>query len=319
MKPLECRQYTPGDESAILKLFSACFPGRTMSPEYWNWRFRDNPTGRIMIETAWDQDILAAHYAVSPVFIGIHGCDHLTGLSMTTMTHPEYRGRGLFTTLAERLYKRMAVNDFAAVWGFPNINSHPGFVRKLQWRDIYEIPMFRVQLDRLRTIPDFSSHITEIADFDKRFDDLWELVCSSGQIRVKRDLRYLQWRFSLNPETSYRTICYTQGDQLKGYAVFSRYRETDLQVVDLITTGDKGIGLELISAILQICMEEGVEALKMWLPVFDPLFQELEQIGFENHSPTFLFGARALTDDPALMNIMDIRKWRISMSDSDVF
>lgn len=59
--------------------------------------------------------------------------DYHTGLSGTTMTHPEYRGKGLFPVLARSTYARMKAANMAMVWGFPNAMSHRGFVRNLNW------------------------------------------------------------------------------------------------------------------------------------------------------------------------------------------
>jgi len=62
---IDIRPYNPGDEQAILELFEASF-GRTMSGDYWRWRFLDNPVGEPKIDLAWDGTTLAGHYAVSP-------------------------------------------------------------------------------------------------------------------------------------------------------------------------------------------------------------------------------------------------------------
>ncbi|HYW76097.1 MAG TPA: GNAT family N-acetyltransferase, partial [Gammaproteobacteria bacterium] len=45
--------------------------------------------------------------------------------------HPDYRGKGLFTRLAERTYEAAAERGFHSVYGVANANSTPGFVRKL--------------------------------------------------------------------------------------------------------------------------------------------------------------------------------------------
>ncbi len=44
----EVRDYNEGDESAILDLFELVF-GKSMSRDFWKWRFVDNPSGEGMI------------------------------------------------------------------------------------------------------------------------------------------------------------------------------------------------------------------------------------------------------------------------------
>lgn len=102
---MEIRDYKPGDEKQILKLFEYSF-GKKLPEEYWHWRFIDNPQKQIMIKLMWDKEILAGHYAVSPIEMIVHGEKILTALSMTTMTHPDYIGKGIFTQLA-KLYIEM--------------------------------------------------------------------------------------------------------------------------------------------------------------------------------------------------------------------
>ncbi len=149
---LKTRLYQPGEESQILTLFRHSY-GREMSEAYWNWRFRDAPAGPAVIFLTWDGDILAAHYAVTSLVLRIEGQDWLTGLSGTTMTHPDYRGQGLFPKLGRSTYAHMAKAGMGLVWGFPNVQSHRGFIRDLNWADIYEVPTLRLSVSgRLRLI-----------------------------------------------------------------------------------------------------------------------------------------------------------------------
>ena len=128
---MEIKAYKLGDELKIIELFEQSF-GKKMSLEYWKWRFSDNPfTSNIFIDLMWDNDLLVGHYAVSPVEMILEDKKILTALSMTTMTHPQYGGKGIFSKLAENLYKRLTEEGYTMVWGFPNNNSHYGFNKNL--------------------------------------------------------------------------------------------------------------------------------------------------------------------------------------------
>ena len=96
---MEIRNYSSGDEQKILELFSLVFK-KEMSLDYWKWRFLDNPERMTMIKLMWDGDLLAGHYALSPMRLLIGDDVVLSGLSMTTMIHPKYFGKGIFTKLA---------------------------------------------------------------------------------------------------------------------------------------------------------------------------------------------------------------------------
>ena len=310
--------YQPGDEKHILELFSKCFPGRQMDPQYWDWRFKHNPSGNIQIQLAWLNDDLVGHYAVSPVILSIHGIDHLTALSMTTMTHPSHRGLRLFPSLAGKLYERMTQESYSAVWGFPNDMSHRVFVRDLGWRDIYEIPMFALDLERIKQVIQPNS-IRELDQFGAECDTLWQQVQQSYGILTQRDQKYLNWRFRDNPITQYRILGYQSDGAFHGYLVFSVYRGEHLQIVDMLTVPDPGIAIELVRAAINIAKDMKMKVVKMWLPVYQGVHQELDRIGFVNTGPITYLGARALNLDTQNEDVWDARHWYYSMSDSDNF
>lgn len=83
-----------------------------------------------------------AYYGVFPVGVQVAGARVLAAQSGDTMTHPKHQGRGLFTTLAKMAYERARESGIAIVFGFPNANSFPGFVRKLGWSHCYDMISF---------------------------------------------------------------------------------------------------------------------------------------------------------------------------------
>jgi len=136
---LTFRPYAPGDELAIAGLDRLVFQ-RERGPEVWLWRYRDAPDGPGIVELAWDGDKLVGHYAVSPTTLLVDGREVRGWLSGDTMTHPDYRARGLFPALAERARAQMGPSFW---YGFPNAQSHRTFVDKLGWRDIAQVPTLR--------------------------------------------------------------------------------------------------------------------------------------------------------------------------------
>ena len=96
---MEIQMYQAGDEFAIVDLFETVFQ-RPWSLEQWKWRFGNNPAGNHKIALMWDKKVLAGHYAVSPVNMYLNESPLKTALSLTTMTHPDYGGRGVFKALS---------------------------------------------------------------------------------------------------------------------------------------------------------------------------------------------------------------------------
>ncbi len=80
-----------------------------------------------------DGDI-AAYYGVFPVRVHLNGVVSIAAQSGNTMTSPEHQGKGLFTILARMTYEAARDEGIAFVFGFPNKNSYPGFIKKLNWK-----------------------------------------------------------------------------------------------------------------------------------------------------------------------------------------
>jgi len=311
------RPYSAGDEQAIIRLASVVYPGLSLDLAGWNWRYKDNPAGQAIIELAQVDDEVVAHYAVSPVVVCADGSDKLTHLSLLTMTHPDWRGHRLFPQLAERAYRRAGLGGSEVIWGFPNRNSHRGFVNYLDWEDVYEIPMLRLALTGYNTF-DLSPNVTEVLGFDERVDELWQRVRSRCRYMVKRDATYLQWRYVQNPTEHYRILVYTgsAGGDVLGYVVFKRYR-SECQVVDLLAQ-NVHVGSLLIQSVTRLISDDATppDSLSLWLNVTDPLHHALEKSGFRNEGPVTYFGIRFFQGCGWMLDFHD---WHIAMGDSDVF
>lgn len=108
-------------------------PAAPFAPAEWDWFYLENPNGSPLISLFVDDDRVLGHYAIMPTRL-VHGDRTLLGYrSMSTMVHPDARGRGLFTELAGRVYDMAAGAGASLVYGFPNKNSAPGFVKHLGW------------------------------------------------------------------------------------------------------------------------------------------------------------------------------------------
>lgn len=75
----------------------------------------------------------AAFYGVFPYPMEYNGKFYLAAQSGDTMTSPAHGGKGLFTTLAKMTYDLAKAEGIQFIFGFPNDNSYPGFVKKLSW------------------------------------------------------------------------------------------------------------------------------------------------------------------------------------------
>lgn len=75
----------------------------------------------------------AGFYGVYSCEVELDGVKSLVVQSGDTMTHVNHSGKGLFTKLALKTYELSRSLGVKFVFGFPNYNSYPGFVKKLGW------------------------------------------------------------------------------------------------------------------------------------------------------------------------------------------
>lgn len=97
-----------------------------------------------------DQNQPVAFYGVYPCLIEFQGKKYLVAQSGDTMTHSKHVGKGLFTLLATKTYEYCKENGFHLVFGFPNENSFPGFIKRLGWSHFDDLTPYVV---RVKCIP----------------------------------------------------------------------------------------------------------------------------------------------------------------------
>lgn len=86
-----------------------------------------------------------AFYGVLPCYLEADGAAVLAAQSADTMTHPGHRNQGLFVALAERTFALCREHGIRLLFGFPNQNSLPGFLGRLEWRSPVTMDYFVVQ------------------------------------------------------------------------------------------------------------------------------------------------------------------------------
>jgi hypothetical protein len=92
----------------------------------------------------------AAFYGVYSHPFKFKNQKYLVVQSGDTMTHKNHTNKGLFVELAKLTYALAQSKGASLVFGFPNENSYPGFVRKLNWVHKNNIASYTI---KTRTIP----------------------------------------------------------------------------------------------------------------------------------------------------------------------
>jgi hypothetical protein len=300
---------------AALALFKKVY--RTeMSKAFYRWRFLANPFGPPMVSLLWDGATLVGHYAVSPMKSLVGDRIVASAQSMTTMTHPDYRNRGVFSTLAEDLYARMAGLGVGMVWGFPNTQSHYGFVHRLGWRDIGLIATMTRGVD---DCPEDAPRLVRLGVVDERISEIFSRSLDGRIFPSCRDAAYLRWRYLDHPVGGY-TI-FGLGDAPEAVAVVKSYQYSAahkaLEVVDVLYGDKPRLVGPLFAGLLVHARETGHALLRTWLGMADPAFSALEKLSFMPKEPIVYFGGRELGALSLPLDRFRLTDWVVSMGDSD--
>ncbi len=304
---LDCEQYL-GLISQFKGLFEESF-AKPVSLKELQWRYLDNPMGDLLMAVQPDNGLLVANYSASPVLLSIKGWLHKTGLSMTTMTHPNFRRKGLFPQLAQELYAYMESQHYSIVWGFPNKRSHQTFVRHLGWKDIHAIPLMRLALKGQQSEPG-------LASFDNEFLQDYPEQVTHNLIHVPKDRSYLRWRYGHNPRHSYYNMVLSTANRVSSFCIIKFYLNT-VDLVDFQAQNPEE-GEYLLRQVVSLGRKNKCALVNCWAPKHHFMHSLCKKMGFEASLPfsTLCFKPLAIEDGKYVERYDN---WYVQMGDADVY
>jgi GNAT superfamily N-acetyltransferase len=118
--------------------------GRSVPKKYFKIKYDSRYTGHEYVGfiAYSEQHSPIAYYGVLPCFLQCGGQKILAAQSADTMTHPEYRYKGLFVELSQFTFDLCRQLGIRIIYGFPNQNSYPAMVHKLGWKMIHSMELF---------------------------------------------------------------------------------------------------------------------------------------------------------------------------------
>lgn len=115
----------------LYTLFAAVY-NKPCPPSYFERKYDTAYTGHAYIGyLAYLDNRPVAYYGVVPTLLSIRQQKVLAAQSCDTMTHPAHQKKGLFVTLARQTFELAKQEGIHLVFGFPNQNSYPGFIKHL--------------------------------------------------------------------------------------------------------------------------------------------------------------------------------------------
>jgi GNAT superfamily N-acetyltransferase len=242
---------------------------------FFAWKHRANPHGESPSWVAVDGDRVVGFRTFLRWRFRQDG-DHVAGVrAVDTATHPDYRGRGIFSELTMHALDALAEEGVAFVYNTPNEASLPGYL-KMGWQRVGRLPVLSrprspralLRLARARTPAErWSLESTagvpaaDALDRDDRIGTLAERPTTTpasgatdvARIQTARSVEHLRWRYGFAP-LGYRAVLVSD-DPDDGLAIFRLRRRgaaTEAAVCEmLLPGGDATLHRRLVTRIVR--------------------------------------------------------------------
>jgi hypothetical protein len=223
------------------------------SLDLWNWKYKKNNAGFfpnwILLARSRQDNSIGGHYTAIPVKILAKDKVLLAAQSVDTITHIDFRKQGIFTGLAELCYKEMEKDGIDIIIGYPNDNSFPGFVKKLNWKHIFTVEevgyvintkkiallkfnntfksfllnyalIIRKALKKIQNLNSgnkgYTAKKSALIDIPSEIIHNW--LGANYDYFIERSPEYLKWRYEDNPvDRNYIVKSFYKGDQFCGF------------------------------------------------------------------------------------------------------
>jgi hypothetical protein len=323
--------------------------GDIINEDYLIWQYLDNPNGKAFLFTSKEKsDIeLAGEYLVLPIKFWIDNNAVMGSLSLNTLTNPKYQGKGLFIKMAKYTYEACEKENAFFTIGFPNPQSYPGFVKKLDFQHLGDIPLL---IKPLRPVKILLSYIKKnkkkhegdipinlpthhsIKELDisidaRQYEKFWEKIRSNYTLSSYKDLAYMKWRYFDHPTRTYKVLAYKKNSDIEGIVVLRAENAWGFNVgliMDImILNDDAAVGAEILHFCKKIFSSSNIDLIAAlhspvneWSILKNGGYFVLPQIMLPQKIHFIVRLNKDFINSKLLFNFSN---WKLSFGDYDVF
>jgi hypothetical protein len=259
------RTYHSSDDQEIITLFNK-LSNSHRSLEFWRWRFKENPYSEqaiLSLGCSNKTGKIVGQYAVMPLRLNFLGKPILACQSVDTLVSPEFQGQKMFTKTANHCYSQCVQKQVRAVYGFPNRNSYPGFMRNLGWRKISYLKKYYIRLNIKKKLKSFMKveffatlfneiytlilklrfsflrlilkkkiatakvlKFTASSSIPDGYESLWNVIKNYQVLSIWKDAAYLRWRYEQNPRHIFDYFYLKRNNEILAFAVAHSKKDT---------------------------------------------------------------------------------------------
>ncbi|MFQ5458190.1 MAG: phosphopantetheine-binding protein [Myxococcota bacterium] len=363
--------FLPADRDALFAFADRVSREITLvhSPEHWDWQYAHNPNvepGRSPIYLFRRHGSIAGHLGTIPVVLEAEGKALRASWSAGLVSAPDARAKGAGVRLVERWTRECDVSlvlgttpDAEALftslgWLRPGGGHLHSYMKLLDADAVVRkrvssaaarkvlSSVANVALSLILRAPSVAGGDLRVRTFDRfdaRFDDFWERVKGGYRLIVRRDRRYLQWKFASQPGVEYvKIVAERTGSAdggrddgagegvagggkgaVAGYAVLRIMKRKPYvaYIVDCLAGAeDDEAWRYLVAASVDVLQSRGVQ--QIWCVVLNPAAEgHLRRFGFVLRDSPMTFFVRPNREglDPALFT--EGANWFVTKGDAD--
>ncbi len=324
--------------------FKKVYPGTLEygSKEQFEWKILNNPEHLGIINTALCDNQIASTTTLTPKSLYIKG-ELLSAAEIgDTYTDENHQRKGLFASLVNLTREGGIVNGQNFIYGTPNTNSLPGYLKKCDFIILPELTVFghccvlKLEspknnsaikllinfLNKIVSIPMFiffklnanGIMLVEIDQFDSRFDLFWEKIKHEYDFIFNKNNSFLNWRFVKSPFT-YKKYAIYKKTSLMGYVITREDSQNNtLYIADYLISKSNILLLKnAISKITGEALKNNVKKVYVWASSSDHALKAFSKNLFIKRSnvPIIAYKNNLTT------KLESLKAVHFSMSDSD--
>jgi ribosomal protein S18 acetylase RimI-like enzyme len=322
---------------------------------YWDWQYKNLPSGKSLVYAAWDDDKIIGYYHVPVYKYFINGEEKLIGNIQDVAVNPKYRGVGLFRQLAEFANADLDTSEVELIYTFPNDKSIRTFLKYNCFKQVSRVPAYirpirsggilksKVNLFGLEQIVGWivdliinlftrSMNLTHasvelVTEVSDELTNLFTEYNSSFENHLVRDKAWLDWRYLKSIRGKHHIFAIRESGKLTATIVLKEdemLNNPSLLVLDFACK--KGKEESLLSLINQVQKQPKLTGFKsnlIFISGLAPVLTSLGSIGFfkipEKLNPRVLNLLTRSSSNLDESTIMDENNWLLTLGEWDVF
>ena len=316
------QQLDNSNYSLLVPLMKDCF-AMEVSPEYFKWKYFDNPAGRcigfLAIEKRTNEG--AAFYGAMPQKYIVDEKEMTVYQACDTMTHTKHRKKSLYPILARECYRVLQdQNNFSMIGIGGSVQSFP-VLKHFGWKIIFNFKSyFKPRL--FCRFYFFKKYPPEKFVLESSLDPLEKIITyqqPSSKIRSPRNLTHYKWRIS-NPNYNYQIVSYRPKSGINGFIIYY-VQNNKIFLFDFIFSNEaarraltwylsKTVVRNNYKGIIAFCQEDGDQSRQLKKSGF--VSNPFKKGPLSGRPPFLIYG-----DEETMAKFSDAAKWSITAYDYD--